>query len=481
MAGRGSGRRWLTVVLVAVVATGLSGYVWADACGMAPGLLTTEPPPEPYPSVPAASGMAPPQARPEPADPLPADAAMPTPAVLATQVQPLLADPALGPSVSATVIDTSTGAVLLDSSAATPKEPASVAKVLTGAAALAQLGPDATIATTVVATPGSNQLTLVGAGDVLLGSGAGQPDAVQGRAGLADLAAQTAATLKQQGQTSVGVSLDDSALGGIGWGESMGPGWANADITNGFVAPITGIAVNAGRLRDENYAPRVNDPGLDAAQQFAAALKQAGVNVDGPIRRGAAPADAPVLATVHSAPISEVVGFMLDHSDNNVAESLARLVAVKRGAAPTFAGSGQAVLQSVQALGVDLTGCELVGGSGLADGSRLTAAALAQTLAVASADTGAQLRPLLRGLPIAGLTGTLTDRFGPASGAAAGVGKVHAKTGSLTGVSALAGQVTTADGRLVTFAVLADQVPATDPARAAIDRFTVAVAACGCR
>ena len=79
---------------------------------------------------------------------------------------------------------------------------------------------------------------------------------------------------------------------------------------------------------------------------------------------------------------------------------------------------------------------------------------------------------------MAGLTGTLSDRFAHQP---AGTGLVRGKTGSLLGVSSLAGTVVDADGRLLAFAVLADQVPATEAARDALDAVAAALAGCGCR
>ncbi len=489
-AGRRRGRTAAAVLVPALVLGG-AGYAAADAADRVPGVLTTDPLPVPDP-LPVAPGAL---VAPAPATALPApagEAPAPDPAVLAAAVGPLLADPALGPSVGASVVDAATGRVLLDVAAGPPREPASTAKLLTGAAALHRLGGATTLPTTVVAGAAPGEVVLVGAGDVLLGPGAGDPTATLGRAGLGDLAAGTAAALRASGTSAVTVLVDDTLTAGA---PLVAPGWAPSDLSAGFVAPVSALALDAGRLAPENYAPRAPDPALAAAAAFADRLREQGVAVAAAPARGAAPAGAAVLAEVRSAPLADVVGLMLVQSDNTVAEVLARLVGLDAGAlapgtgAEGFAAAGAAVLAAAAELGVAVDGAVLVDASGLGDGSLVPAAALAGVLARAASPDGGAVRPLLTGLPVAGLTGTLAGRFrGPAApgspaGAAPpapGAGVVRAKTGSLLGVTSLAGSVVDADGRHLVFAVVADRAGPAQPSRPPVDAVAAALARCRC-
>lgn len=101
-------------------------------------------------------------------------------------------------------------------------------------------------------------------------------------------------------------------------------------------------------------------------------------------------------------------------------------------------------------------------------------------LRIAAIGTRAGLRAVISGLPVAGWSGTLADRF--VSGQSrTGAGVVRAKTGTLTGVSTLAGLVHDRDGRLLGFALVADRAPATTPAETALDSVVSRLSSCGCR
>ena len=90
-----------------------------------------------------------------------------------------------------------------------------------------------------------------------------------------------------------------------------------------------------------------------------------------------------------------------------------------------------------------------------------------------------RLSVILDGLPTAGVTGTLADRFADdVSSPARGVAR--AKTGTLSFVSTLAGTTLTADGRLVAFAFIINGPPNGWAARVWADQAAGVVAACGC-
>lgn len=199
----------------------------------------------------------------------------------------------------------------------------------------------------------------------------------------------------------------------------------------------------------------------------------------GPVRAAAAPATAAQLADVTSPTVAELVQRMLTDSDNDLAEALARQVARASGRPPTFAGGAAAVMAAVSPV-LQGASLRLVDGSGLSVLDRASPRALARLLAAAASPDRPQLRPILAGLPVAGLTGTLADRY--RSGPPAAVrGILRAKTGTLDGVSSLAGLAVDRDGRLLAFAVVADRAPYYLSAQAALDRVAARIADCGCR
>lgn len=461
-----------TTALVVALAAG--AYATADAYDLVPGVLTLAPVPAPAKAFPTAPGAVP---APSPTALLGAlDPAAPVPGPTRTQglVATLVADRRVGTNAGVIVADDLTGQVLASNAADVPHTPASTAKLVTAVAALTQLPASTTLPTRVV--KGANgQIVLVGGGDMMLSAGAGNPAAVDGRAGLADLAAQTAKELKLAGATTVSLGVDDTLFSG----PTLSPSWAAADVAAGYAAPVTALAVDIAKMRPGEYPPRYPDPSIEAAGQFAARLAEQGITVTGKPTRVTAPAGAEELGVVHSAPIADVVQYFLDVSDNTIAEDVSRLVAVHMGLPGSFEGASKAVLRGVSLLGIDTTAATLVDASGLGAGSSLTPTLLLGLVRLATDPAHPELRVIATGMPVAGLTGTLADRYttSPARGL------VRAKTGSLPHVTSLAGTVLDTDGRLLAFAIVADQTPdgGQYAPRAAIDAFVSTLQSCGCR
>ena len=467
-------RTRLVASSVLVVVLAAAAYGTADAYDVVPGVVTLAPVPAPARPFPSAPGAA---AAPELTAPLSAlDPAAPVPdaARVTASVRALAADARLGGSVGVLVEDQATGEVIASQDAGTARTPASTAKLLTATAALSALDPSSTLDTRAV-RDGTDGVVLVGGGDMMLAAGAGDSAAVNGRAGLADLAKQVARELALAGTTTVRLSYDDALFAG----PAVNSGWDPADIPGGYVAPVTALAVNLAKTRDGENAPRSQSPSLDAARVFAADLGAEGITVGTGPSRGTAVAGAAQLGVVRSAPLGEIVAYFLHASDNTITEVVARLVAVKAGLPGSFEGATTAVFAALRRYGIAPDGARLADASGLATGSRLSPALLVALLRATSDPGHPELRRVAVDLPVAGLSGTLTDRF--TSSTARGL--VRAKTGSLETVTALAGTVQDADGRVLLFVVMADQTPklGQDRPRAAVDDFVTRLAACGCR
>ncbi|MSW43877.1 MAG: D-alanyl-D-alanine carboxypeptidase/D-alanyl-D-alanine-endopeptidase [Actinobacteria bacterium] len=391
-------------------------------------------------------------------------AVAPTATGIQKAVTPLLKSSTLG-QFSAVVIDPATENVLLDVRAGRPRIPASTAKLLTASAALSVLDPSERIATVVLVKDAT--LTIVGGGDSTL---ARKEIPGVDAASLADLADQVEAKVAAN---AVELWYDDSLFSG----PELGPGWPSSFPIDGVVAPVTSLMVDQGRVRP-GASSRVEDPARQAAQVLAGLLKKRGLTVTSIFNRKA-PEGSTEVARVESPTIRDLVERMLTDSENDLAEALAHLVGGRLTGKASFATGAKAVEQTAEKLGLATDGLSIVDGSGLSGRDKVPPIALAELLVSVARQSDPALWPIGSGLPVAGFTGTLSDRFtGGLSSAAAGY--VRAKTGTLSTVVALAGTVKDVDGRVLVFAVLANDVPSLDAARDTLDLFASRLAKCGC-
>jgi D-alanyl-D-alanine carboxypeptidase/D-alanyl-D-alanine-endopeptidase (penicillin-binding protein 4) len=413
---------------------------------------------------------------------------LPTPSGLRAVLAAPLSAAALGPQVAAVVADPVTGQVLLSDHGGRLATPASTTKLATALASLALLGAGATFTTRVVAGATPASIVLVGGGDPTLAVNPFPVRDYPRPATLASLAAAAARTLKANGRDAVSLGYDTSLY----TGPDLAPSWPGGYVSGGDVTPIVSLEVDQGRLTaagtpedsDDPYNnnPRATDPAAMAAASFAALLGADGIRVTGSPAAQAAPAGAPVIASVVSPPLSAIVEQMLEESNNVIAENLARHVALAIGEPASFSGGATAVTRELGQLGIT-SGIRLVDGSGLSPEDLISPDALVRVLELAIARP--PLRALLAGLPVAGFSGTLSAGQSVFSGIhGAALGSVRAKTGNLGTVAALAGVVYDKSGSVLVFAFMADAVPSAgllQNAAQAIDGAASALAGCGCR
>ncbi len=449
--------------------------VAVPAAAVAPGVARTATVPAP-PPVPA-QVLA-------PLDGSAAPSAVPGDATLSARVLAALSSPALGSDVAASVVDVATGDVLVARGEQRGQQPASTLKVLTAVSVLRALGPDTRLATTVVPGAAVGELVLVGSGDATLtrvpAPDSSLPAGQSARpASLADLATRTAAAMKAAGHTTVTVAIDDTLFPA----PHVAPGWPATYVSSGVVSPVYALSADSGRVAAGSRV-RDADPALAAGRYFVQRLRAAGLTVTGDVGRTVATAAAlktPV-ASVQSPTVADLVERMLTVSDDDLAEALAHLAGGADGGSASFAGGARAATATLDHLGVTTNGVVLADGSGLSLRNLMPAGGQARLLAAVAMDapevgsSAGVLWPASTGLPIAGVTGTLADRFSaPTTTQARGV--VRAKTGTLSDVAALAGLVRDSHGRLLAFSFLADTAPGpVESSRAALDRASAVLA-----
>jgi D-alanyl-D-alanine carboxypeptidase/D-alanyl-D-alanine-endopeptidase (penicillin-binding protein 4) len=392
----------------------------------------------------------------------------PTPGKLAATLALTLADPNLG-AFTGRITDAVTGEQLWAQGADVPMQPASVTKMLTTAAALHGLDRDARLTTRVLASdrrPGV--VVLEGGGDPTLSAAPkGQDTWYRDAARISDLADQ----VRRSGTKVAAVAVDVSAFSG----PTMAPGWDPLDIDGGDIAPMEAVMLDGGRTQPVSVdSARSRTPALDAGRALAVALR-----VD-PVTVTVLPSafDGDEIASVQSPPLLERLGEMMNNSDNVMAESIGREVAAAKGEPQSFESAVRAVLGELDSADIHTDGSHLMDCSGLSVDDRLTAETLDETINAAAGPDQPKLRPLMDLLPIAGGSGTLSNRFLDTDDGRASVGWLRAKTGSLTGTNSLVGVVTDASGRVLTFALISNSAGPTG--RTAIDAFAATLRSCGC-
>jgi serine-type D-Ala-D-Ala carboxypeptidase/endopeptidase (penicillin-binding protein 4) len=360
--------------------------------------------------------------------------------------------------------------------------PASTLKTVTAAAVLTTLGPDATLTTVVDATAGVDQdgvldgdLLLIGVGDPTLATDEyGEfvyPD--RPRTSLASLADQIAAA---------GISEVTGAVRGTAprfEGEPRPSGWRDSYFESFDGRFVSGLTVDGGLrtlvtrpaddggddaeddaerepseaeedgapLADETEVPAevrtelAGDPAVQAVEELVRLLDERDVEVAGGAAVGGEVAPSVGrLARVSSPAMSDVLRFLVQRSDNHLADQLFQVLGTARTGVGSWSAGERAALQVLTRFGIDTDGAVLADGSGLSRDDRLTPRMLVDLdrAMTSSPRFSASWRRLQA---VTGESGTLRTRLAGTPAA----GRFLGKTGTLRDVAALTGQVVAPD------------------------------------
>jgi D-alanyl-D-alanine carboxypeptidase/D-alanyl-D-alanine-endopeptidase (penicillin-binding protein 4) len=453
---------------------------------------------------------------PGPAEPdvvAPAAAPEPSPATAATlagapdieaAVRALVGDRTLrGAEVGVVVMDADSGAILAQANEHLPLNPASNAKVVTAAAALAILHGSHRYQTTLSGTIKSGAVT----GDLVL-RGHGDPSLETGDlwALVQDLRTHgvrrvegdvvvdqkffdeltTPPAFEQQpnewaafrapvsavaiNENTITLSVRPSAAGSPALVSFDPPGFVDVTGTiktsegadsvvlelspagRRLSAKVSGAIGSGSKL--VRYTRRVDDPQLLAGYALKSVLEESGIKVAGEVKLGT-PTKLPVIVKHESAPLSTLLYALGKNSDNFYAEMVFKsLASESKGRPGKAADAADVVTRWLERSGLSDKGVVVKNGSGLFDANRTTASSLARLLRWAWQEPTVRSEFVAQ-LAIGGVDGTLHKRFPQTRAHRA----VRAKTGTLEDAIALSGYVLGPPGKpTLAFSILFNKV-----------------------
>jgi D-alanyl-D-alanine carboxypeptidase/D-alanyl-D-alanine-endopeptidase (penicillin-binding protein 4) len=379
------------------------------------------------------------------------------------------------------VLRADTGEELYGFRDAKPYRTGSVLKVLTASAAIAVLGADYQISTSVVDGSTAGSIVLVGRGDATLS--AMPPGTESVYAGAPKLSSLAAAVISKYSAAHPGVPITQIILDASYWNsaDKWDATWKRSEQTIGYHSEVTALQVDGDRADPtKQTSPRSTNPISRAGTLFLQALRAADtggiVDPAATLSTGTAAGGA-VLGEVKSQPLRVLIKQMLLNSDNTLAEMLARITSKESGLGGTAASLQQAVPSALWPEDPETAGSVIIrDGSGLSAENGVSASVMANFMRRVAAGTD-NLDIVRDALPVAGKSGTLSSRFTGDNAVARG--HVTAKTGWIDTAYTLSGWIDAKDGTRLTFAFYAIGEGIKADAKEALDTVATAVYKCG--
>jgi len=324
-----------------------------------------------------------------------------------------------------------------------PIIPASNMKLLTAAVALEVLGPEFVYTTKVAGLQADNRIVgdmwLIGGGDPVL-STMDYPSTESYPTVNPTRIESLVDAISAAGVTEITGSIiaDESRYDTERFSPTLGLGVRTTEV-----GPLGALLLNDGVVLSSPIKP--DQPALAAAQEFLRLLTERGIVVQGGVSVGTVTSDIPVIASINSAPMRDIVTEMLTNSDNNTAELVLKEIGLSKLASGTRLAGTQVMQSTLQEMGFSVDGTVIVDGSGLDRGNRVNCSLLTTLL---ERDGGFGI--IGTGLAVAGKTGTLKDLLGDSVAS----NRLRAKTGTLTGAKALSGFVAYSADKAISFVLI---------------------------
>jgi D-alanyl-D-alanine carboxypeptidase/D-alanyl-D-alanine-endopeptidase (penicillin-binding protein 4) len=202
------------------------------------------------------------------------------------------------------------------------------------------------------------------------------------------------------------------------------------------------------------FGVSVRNPDAMARAVLTHLLNQANIKLEGNIVTGSVPTKLPVVVSVESLPLKNLITTVLKESNNVYAEAITKTLGRHVYHEGSFLAGSRAIKSVLKkTTDIDFTQAVLVDGSGQSRYDLVTPRQIVRLLHVMGNDSKfAEL--FINALPESGTDGTLSGRMKSADLAH----HIHAKTGSFQGTSTLSGYMTTKSGKLIIFSLLINHV-----------------------
>lgn len=330
---------------------------------------------------------------------------------------PTLADP------SVIVLDEKSGEVIFESSANSPRKPASVIKLVSAAAAYTYLTPTDSYTTSLWSGVDSKSVVIQGSLDPWISY-----------------------------DHKVAVKMSRTSLERIEYN-----------------ALSTIKEVNSGSTKQTTiYYSNLYAQDVAHIEKFLK-TRDSSISLKRVTQKQASALSGEYILGSTSPTLEKIIDWTLVWSDNLLAERIARLASAAAGNSFDDAGVAKTFTHLLTEMGINTAKLVVKDASGLSKQNRMTARQVSQLLMVIYHDP--KFAPLVEGLPVGGVSGTLQNRF--LDTAPEAVGLVRAKTGTLNGTTNLAGFVESGDHNYI-FVVIADRhsksYTVTKKVRATVDR-----------